>query len=65
MIKIDSGFWFSLAFILVLAAFLAGILIGEKNIKKEAVLNGHAVWGADAQGDSKFQWNEIKQTDKK
>jgi hypothetical protein len=39
-----------------LAAFGAGQRIGERDMQKEAVKRGHAVWKVDDAGASSFNW---------
>lgn len=40
-------------------AYILGTLQGTEKVQQEAIKNGHAVWAADAQGKSVFQWKEL------
>lgn len=40
-------------------AYILGTIRGTEKVQQEAVKNGHAVWAADAQGKSVFQWKEL------
>lgn len=40
-------------------AYVLGTIRGTEKVQQEAVKNGHAVWAADAQGKSVFQWKEL------
>lgn len=40
-------------------AYVLGTLQGTEKVQQEAIKNGHAVWAADTQGKSVFQWKEL------
>ena len=56
----DSAF-IAILFCAIVLSFVSGAMVVSKNFQKEAIKLGHATWVADANGNSKFQWNEIKQ----
>ena len=39
---------------------LIGFSRGIENLQREAILNGHAEWVADADGKAVFKWKEVK-----
>jgi len=39
---------------------LIGFSRGIENLQREAILNGHAEWVADADGKAVFKWRESK-----
>ena len=39
-----------------LAIFTIGMIVGARNMQKEAVKRGHAIWYVDENGDTYFNW---------
>ena len=39
---------------------LCGYTTGIDKMKEQAILDGHAEWGADASGKPQFKWKECK-----
>lgn len=50
---------FATSLILASLTFVLGAIHGTEKVQQEAIKNGHAVWAADAQGKSVFQWKEL------
>jgi hypothetical protein len=42
----------------VFIAFVLGLEIGKNNVRKEALLIGHAQYIADSDGNAKFTWTK-------
>lgn len=49
-----------LAFFIFILGFAFGGSQEMRNKEKEAVRKGHATWVSDKDGNSTFQWKEIK-----
>lgn len=56
--EFGAGFCLGIFVLAILLIFIHPTENGENNIKKQAIVEGHAEWVATDKGEPEFHWND-------